>query len=87
MIRPPPFSCVLLALLTSEVDVHVLFLRERDQLADPLLAAQPRLLVAAEGCAKKMAPDLVDPDEARLGTPRRAMRPGKVARLDRAGKA
>src|SRR3979490_3275014 len=49
-----------------EPDVDILLLGVTDQLFQTLLASDPRLLVAAKGGSRKMAPDLIHPNVARL---------------------
>src|SRR5438132_7878839 len=57
-----------------ELDVDVLLLSEAQHLLEAFLAAEPRLLDAAEGRAQEMLADLIDPDIARLRRHRSAVR-------------
>src|SRR5688500_8941551 len=66
-------------------DIDVLRLRERDQLVVALLAADARLLVAAERDADPVRAGAVHPDEARLDARAGAMRVCQARRPHRAG--
>src|SRR5688572_14043854 len=68
-------------------DIDVFRLREREQLVVALLAADARLLVAAERDADVVRPGAVHPDEAGLDACGSAVRVGEARRPDRAGEA
>jgi hypothetical protein len=70
-----------------QLDVDVLLGGEKQHFLETFLAADARLLDAAERRAKEMLADLVDPHEAGLHSHRRAVRGGDVVGPDRAGQA